>query len=49
MNQDKPLKVAFVSLDGPPIEDKMVTKLAEHGVDLVIDECDNPEKVVSVA
>ena len=48
-HRDEPLKVVLVSLDGPPIEDRMVTTLAEHGVDLVIDECDSPEQVVSVA
>ena len=49
VKRDEPLKVVLVSLDGPPIEDRMIKTLAEHGVDLVINECDSPEEVVSVA
>ncbi len=44
-----PLKVALVSLDGPPLEGWMVAKLAEHGIALVVQECDSPEEVVSLA
>jgi D-3-phosphoglycerate dehydrogenase len=49
LDRDKKFKVALVSLDGPPLEDRTRSQLTENRIELIERECASPDEVVSVA
>ena len=44
-----PFRVALVALDIPPFEPWMLEKLSDNGIEMIHEECETPEQVLSAA
>ena len=44
-----PFRVALVAMGLPPFEQWMLEKLTDNGIEMIHEECDTPEQVLSVA